>query len=80
MPALCAVKNSSSIFAKLYHRIFEKTKIKMKAYVAVQRKLLTLIFHLWKKDSSFDENYQNRTFDNDELIAPLSVSCPEIAP
>jgi transposase len=34
----------------LYHRITEKQIIKMKGYVAVQRKMLMLIYTLWKKN------------------------------
>jgi len=31
----------------------------MKGYVAVQRKLLCLIYTLWKTDEAFDPNYQD---------------------
>lgn len=42
--------------AKLfYERILERRKIKMVGYVAVQRKLLVLIYTLWKKNEPFDE-------------------------
>ena len=40
---------------------FEKTKIKMKAYVAIQRKLLCLIYALWKNDSAFDPEYLTKS-------------------
>lgn len=41
--------------AKLfYERILERRKIKMVGYVAVQRKLLILIFTLWKNNKAFD--------------------------
>jgi transposase len=66
MPALCAVKKKDSIFAKLYARVFEKTKIKMKGYVAVQRKLLAIIFHIWKKDTPFVEDYKKQAFNEGE--------------
>ena len=36
----------------------ERTGIKMKGYVAVQRKLLVLIYTLWKNDMEFDPNYE----------------------
>jgi transposase len=57
-PAISAVKYEP-IFKNLYERVFERTRIKMKAYVAVQRKLLTIIFALFKNDVSFDPNYCN---------------------
>lgn len=41
-----------------YDRIKEKKKIPMVANTAVQRKLLALIYTLWKNDTEFDENYQ----------------------
>src|SRR5690606_19570788 len=44
-------------FHQLYQRVYDRTKIKMKAYVAVQRKLLCLIYALWRNDSVFDAGY-----------------------
>ena len=41
-------------FVALYERVYERTKLKMKANVAVQRKLLTLIYALWKNDTKYD--------------------------
>lgn len=58
MPALCAI-NKEGVFADLYQRVFERTKIKMKGYTAVQRKLLVMIYTLWKKNEEFDYNHQN---------------------
>lgn len=48
-PALNIVPYEQGNFHLLYQRIYSKSNIKMKAYVAVQRKLLTLIHTLWKK-------------------------------
>jgi transposase len=78
MPALVAVKKEGSIFEKLYNRIFDRTKIKMKGYVAVQKKLLIIIFFLWKKDVKYDENFLENslkeTFNNEEREAlPLAT-------
>ncbi len=53
MPAFSVVKYNVPPFINLYRRVFERTKIKMKAYVAVQRKLLILIYTLWKKQEKF---------------------------
>ena len=52
-PALCAVKYVPELKA-LYERVFDKTKIKLKGYVAVQRKLLVLIYTLFKKAEAYD--------------------------
>lgn len=58
MPAFCVVKYEQKIFSNLYQRTYAKHSIKMKSYVAVQKKLLTTIYALWKKDEVFDNNYQ----------------------
>ncbi|TAG85220.1 MAG: IS110 family transposase [Bacteroidetes bacterium] len=62
MPALNVVK-FEPIFKSFYERIYDKTGIKMKGYVAVQRKLLSMIYTLWKKNEAF----------NPLFISPLSV-------
>lgn len=56
-PAMVAVKHDPAM-KKLYDRVFDRTKNKMKALVAVQRKLLVLIFTLYKNNQEFDPNYQ----------------------
>lgn len=60
MPALCTVTHKVEIFKKLYDRTFEKHGIKMKSYVAIQKKLLSIIYTLWKKNEKFDENYKSK--------------------
>ena len=57
-PALNVVRYEVKTFSNLYHRVFDRTKIKMKGYVAVQRKLLCLIYTLWKKNQAFNPNYR----------------------
>jgi transposase len=59
MPAFNVVKFEPE-FKAFFNRIFEKTTIKMKGYVAVQRKLLTLIYTLWKKDSEYQPGIQRQ--------------------
>ena len=56
MPAFSVVRHKVGPFADLYNRICSRTAIKMKAYVAVQRKLLILIYTLWKKNEKFNPN------------------------
>jgi transposase len=65
MPAFNVVRFQGGPFRNLFNRVFERTGIKMKGYVAVQRKLLQLIYHLWKKSEAFDSNFL-RTSGNDE--------------
>lgn len=60
MPSLCLVTHNVKIFKNLYERTFEKHGIKMKSYVAIQKKLLSIIYTLWKKNEKFDENYKSK--------------------
>jgi transposase len=52
-PALCAVKYVPEM-KDLYQRVFDATRIKLKGMVAVQRKLLVLIYTLFKKGVAYD--------------------------
>lgn len=52
-PAISASIHSPEIKI-MFHRIIDKRHIKMVSYVAIQRKLLTLMFTLWKKDEAYD--------------------------
>ncbi|MCH2043548.1 MAG: IS110 family transposase [Saprospiraceae bacterium] len=63
-PALIA-KRYEPVFQLVYERIFERTKIKMKAYVAIQRKLLILIYTLFKNNVAFDPNYYKKLSNED---------------
>ena len=63
--------------------MLQRTGIKMKAYVAVQKKLLVYIYTLWKKKEVFDENYnqqQDEISGNEESSAlfPLRNNGKEI--
>lgn len=67
MPALNMVRFNETPFQRLYERVFEKTKIKMKGYVAVQKKLLIVMYTLWKNDQPYNKNYEDRMISgNDE--------------
>lgn len=67
MAALMVVRYEQRPFSGLYERVFERTKIKMKGYVAVQRKLLTLIYALWKKDEKYVADYAS---EEQKKVAP----------
>ena len=57
MPALSAIQHNKPI-AELHKRICEKNPTaKMKGVVAGMRKLLILIYVLWKKNEVYNENY-----------------------
>jgi len=55
MPSLGIIREKTEPFYSLYMRLVIRTGgIKMKGVVAIQRKLLILIYTLWKKDEPFD--------------------------
>lgn len=74
-PALNVVKYGVAPFQQLFDRVYERTKIKMKAYTAVQRKLLTIIYVLWKKEEAFDPKYGTIT-STDAQVASSFASAP----
>lgn len=68
MPAFTAVRYKEKSLLDLFDRTFAKHGIKMKSYVAVQKKLLILIYHIWKKNEKFDPNYtQTKALLQEEL-------------
>lgn len=54
-PAISAVGCGVKPLYELFHRTHGKHHIKMKSYVAVQKKLLILIYTLWKKNEPYRE-------------------------
>ena len=44
-------------FKQLFERVHSRSGIKMKGYVAVQRKMLILIYTLFKNNVPYDPNY-----------------------
>jgi transposase len=59
-PAFCAAKYNDTM-KQLYERVFDRTKIKMKAYVAVQRKMLLLAYAICKSETNFDPKHYEKT-------------------
>jgi transposase len=72
MPAFNVVRLKEERFEQLYQRVFDKTKIKMKGYVAVQRKLLCLMYTLWKTDQAYMPRTKEGHSRKEETEAPLS--------
>ena len=64
MPALSAKRHNDHHKA-LFVRLVSKHGIKMKAAVAVQRKILELIYTIYKTDKAFDPNYQHASIKNE---------------
>ena len=59
MPALSACRANPDL-KELYQRLIAKGKNKKLAIVAVARKLLLLIYTLWKSNSPYITNYHSR--------------------
>lgn len=56
MPAMSAIQSNITLKA-FYKRVNEGRTIKKQGLIAVMRKLLILIYTLWKKDEEYIENY-----------------------
>jgi transposase len=56
MPALCAIRYDER-FKAIFARLVSRHGIKMKAVVAIQRKLLEMIYTLYKTGNKYDKNY-----------------------
>jgi transposase len=67
MAALNVVTYKVNPFVNLYERVYTRTNIKMKGYVAVQRKLLVILYALYKKNQKFDREYPLKTIREIEL-------------
>lgn len=56
MPALCAARNNEKL-KQIYIRLVINKNIKKVAVIAIMRKLLLLIYTLWKKNVEYIPNY-----------------------
>jgi transposase len=53
MPALGVIRFQQSPFIQLFNRTLQRHGIKMKSYVAVQKKILVLIYVMWRKKEAY---------------------------
>ena len=74
MPAFTAVRYKEKPVVDLYNRTFEKHGIKMKSYVAAQKKLLVLIYHIWKKNEEYNPDYKEKINQHQENISSMLVN------
>jgi transposase len=87
MPALSVIRYQKTAYWPLYQRICERTGIKMKGCVAVQKKLLCLLYALWKKDQSYQSNPKDTSRDSEPKSLfpvvfeenPLPTNTPDAA-
>jgi transposase len=69
MPSLVVIQCKVKPFQDLFDRTYEKHGIKMKSYVAVQKKILMMIYHLWKKDEVYNVNYQINIQEEEQKLS-----------
>lgn len=67
-PALTAIRNDER-YKAIYARLISKHGIKMKAAVAVQRKLLELIYTIFKTQKSYDKDFLQKTREQ-QIVTP----------
>jgi len=65
-PALTAIRHDER-FKAVFARIVSKNSIKMKAAVAVQRKLLEMIYTLFKAGTVYDKEYLQKIKQQEEI-------------
>ncbi len=72
LPALSAIR-SDERFKAIFVRIVSKQGIKMKAAVAVQRKLLEMIYTIYKTGVAYDKEYFKKQNEVIEVVATEMV-------
>ena len=77
MPALSAIRNEER-FKTIFVRLVSKHGVKMKAAVAVQRKLLELMYTLYKTNKPKRSPKKNKRWqhENGEATAKLIATAP----
>ncbi len=67
MPALAAIR-SDERFKAIFTRLVARQGVKMKAVAAIQRKLLEMIYTLYKNNTPYDKEYLSK---NQPITTPL---------
>jgi hypothetical protein len=70
LPALAAIRHDQR-FKAVFVRLVAKHGIKMKAVVAVQRKLLEMTYTIYKTQKPYDKKYLQ--WDEPEIINQAAV-------
>lgn len=69
MGAFNVVRYQVAPFVQLFERTLQRHSIKMKSYVAVQKKILIVVYSLWKNNQAFTEKPCNNDTTRDEKLA-----------
>ena len=72
MPAFKVINHKEPQFVAFYQRLIANGKTKMQAYVAIQKKLLVLIYTLWKNDEEYKRKGEIQSTSSDKEPKPLS--------
>ncbi|MEM6262625.1 MAG: IS110 family transposase [Bacteroidota bacterium] len=79
MPALAHIRLKKGPLYDLYVRLIERNGgLKKKAQVAVQRKLLCLIYSLWKSGEEYDPEYHLKSQTENQQLHPQKNSSSEV--
>ncbi len=73
-PAFSAARHNKEM-QPLHKRIVEKENIKMNGYVAVRRKLLVLIYTLWKNDQEYHAPVKHSEQPTEAALTELDAVC-----
>jgi transposase len=74
LPAFNLIRYNVGSFKSFFERILQKHNQKMKAYVAVQRKLLILIYTLWKNNEEYKPDLLSQIFRNEETEPSFALT------
>lgn len=74
-PALVASRHNQAM-REVFVRINEQKPSKMVGATAVQRKMLTLIYALWKADTNYDPAYQGQNDKKKQVTMPPAQDAP----
>ncbi len=70
LPSLSAVKYDEN-FKEIYTRLVSKHGIKMKALIAIQRKLLELTYILFKNNTKYNKEFESKKREQPKMAAAL---------
>jgi len=73
LPAFNMIRYDVGNFKIFFERILKNHHQKMKAYVAVQKKLLVLIYTLWRKNEEFNPG-QKDIFGNEDTVSSFALA------
>ena len=72
LPAFTAVQFGEPACQALYERVYSRSKVKMKAYVAVQKRLLLMVYALWRKGCIYEVDYVAKLAEVAKKVVPTS--------